>query len=118
MHGSDAEALRAIRRRHFPNGELDDGGGAIPPPSAGLVASCAEEEVADAAAVATAFTRVDAWARSVQAPRPPAPPTSSPSSRPSSRLGGAAGAAAVRACLFQLYIGIGAGHHSLSFSDS
>ncbi len=36
MHGEDAAALAAIRRKYFPNGELDDGGGAIPPTSAGM----------------------------------------------------------------------------------
>lgn len=35
MHGADAEPLRAARRKFFPNGELDDGGGAIPPMAAG-----------------------------------------------------------------------------------
>ena len=35
MHSADAEALRLIRRKYFPTGELDDGGGAIPPASAG-----------------------------------------------------------------------------------
>lgn len=29
MHGADAEGLRAIRRKYFPNGELDDGGGGL-----------------------------------------------------------------------------------------
>ncbi len=69
MHGADAEDLRRIRRAFFPNGELDDGGGAIPPPSAGLVASSAEEEIADAPAVSAAFLRIDAWARSIPVPR-------------------------------------------------
>ncbi len=35
MHGADAEGLRLIRRKYFPNGELDDGGGAVPPLAAG-----------------------------------------------------------------------------------
>lgn len=35
MHGAEAEGLSAIRRRYFPDGELDDGGGAIPPTAAG-----------------------------------------------------------------------------------
>ncbi|GMH43357.1 hypothetical protein BSKO_11279 [Bryopsis sp. KO-2023] len=39
LHGADAEDLRAIRKKWFPNGELDDGGGAILPTSAGMVAS-------------------------------------------------------------------------------
>ncbi len=38
MHGADAEGLRLIRRKYFPNGELDDGGGAIPPLAAGACA--------------------------------------------------------------------------------
>lgn len=37
MHGAEAEGLSAIRRKHFPDGELDDGGGAIPPTAAGAV---------------------------------------------------------------------------------
>eukprot|EP00798_Chlamydomonas_sp_ICE-L_P019466 gene19466-26127_t len=45
LHGADAEALRIIRKKHFPNGELDDGGGALPPTAAGLCASQAEEEL-------------------------------------------------------------------------
>lgn len=36
MHGADAEGLVEIRRTFFPQGELDDGGGAIPPTSAGM----------------------------------------------------------------------------------
>jgi hypothetical protein len=39
LHGADAPALKAIRDRHFPHGELDDGGGAIPPMAAGLLPS-------------------------------------------------------------------------------
>jgi hypothetical protein len=35
MHGADAQGLVGIRRRFFPQGELDDGGGAIPPTAAG-----------------------------------------------------------------------------------
>lgn len=35
MHGAEADALLAIRRRCFPRGELDDGGGAVPPYAAG-----------------------------------------------------------------------------------
>ena len=49
--------------RYFPNGELDDGGGALPPPSAGLVASQAEEERTDS--LDAEFLRVDAWAKSL-----------------------------------------------------
>ena len=47
--------------RYFPNGELDDGGGAIPPPAAGLIASQAEEELAES--LEADFLRVDAWAK-------------------------------------------------------
>jgi hypothetical protein len=43
-HGAGAEALAAARRRWFPDGELDDGGGAVPPKAAGLVPSAGEEE--------------------------------------------------------------------------
>lgn len=39
LHGADADALKATRDRHFPRGELDDGGGAIPPIAAGLLPS-------------------------------------------------------------------------------
>ena len=63
MHGAAAEPLRAIRRRHFPHGELDDHGGTIPPPSAGLVASMADEERADPGGWAAAALRVDAFMR-------------------------------------------------------
>lgn len=35
LHGANAEEQRLIRRKWFPDGELDDGGGAIPPTSAG-----------------------------------------------------------------------------------
>jgi hypothetical protein len=35
MHGAEAGGLAAIRKRYFPNGELEDGGGAIPPTAAG-----------------------------------------------------------------------------------
>lgn len=35
MHGAHAAALRGVRARWFPQGELDDGGGAIPPAAAG-----------------------------------------------------------------------------------
>lgn len=69
MHGADAEGLRLIRRRYFPNGELDDGGGALPPTSAGLIASTAEEETEGGKAggwLEAALVRVDAWARSVK----------------------------------------------------
>lgn len=38
LHGWDADGLKKIRDHHFPNGELDDGGGAIPPIAAGLLA--------------------------------------------------------------------------------
>ena len=39
LHGADAEGLKAIRQKYFPDGELDDGGGAVVPVSAGLLAS-------------------------------------------------------------------------------
>ncbi|MEW5300249.1 MAG: hypothetical protein WDW36_003191 [Sanguina aurantia] len=69
MHGADAEGLRLIRRRYFPDGELDDGGGALPPTSAGLIASAAEEEAeggGPGGALEGALLRVDAWARGVK----------------------------------------------------
>ncbi|KAG2447532.1 hypothetical protein HYH02_007456 [Chlamydomonas schloesseri] len=69
MHGADAEGLRLIRRKYFPNGELDDGGGAIPPLAAGLVASAAEEEAAadgPGAVGEAAYLRLDAWAASIK----------------------------------------------------
>ncbi|MEW5311362.1 MAG: hypothetical protein WDW38_003083 [Sanguina aurantia] len=69
MHGADAEGLRLIRRRYFPDGELDDGGGALPPTSAGLIASAAEEETeggGPGGALEGALLRVDAWARGVK----------------------------------------------------
>ncbi|KAG2493820.1 hypothetical protein HYH03_008038 [Edaphochlamys debaryana] len=66
MHGADAEGLRLIRRKYFPNGELDDGGGAIPPLAAGLVASQAEEEAAADGTDRSALVRLDAWAASVR----------------------------------------------------
>ena len=65
MHGADSEALRIIRRRFFPNGEIDDGGGAIPPAAAGLVASTADEERAEGKALEASFVRIDAWAASL-----------------------------------------------------
>lgn len=34
-HGEGAGALRGVRARWFPGGELDDGGGAVPPAAAG-----------------------------------------------------------------------------------
>lgn len=37
LHGADAEGLKRTRDHHFPWGELDDGGGAIPPIAAGLL---------------------------------------------------------------------------------
>jgi hypothetical protein len=37
MHGAAAERLRAIRAQFFPNGELEDGGGAVLPAAAGAV---------------------------------------------------------------------------------
>ncbi len=51
IHPARLALALAPLRRFFPSGELDDGGGAIPPPSAGLVASTAEEECADRAGV-------------------------------------------------------------------
>jgi len=39
LHGADAEGLKTIRKKYFPDGELDDGGGAVVPVSAGLLAS-------------------------------------------------------------------------------
>ncbi|KAG1668378.1 hypothetical protein FOA52_004887 [Chlamydomonas sp. UWO 241] len=63
MHGADAEARRTIRRRFFPNGELDDGGGAVLPTAAGLSVSRAEEEGADHGRIESEFARVDAAAR-------------------------------------------------------
>ncbi|KAG2425801.1 hypothetical protein HXX76_013426 [Chlamydomonas incerta] len=68
MHGADAEGLRLIRRKYFPNGELDDGGGAIPPLAAGLVASSAEEEAAadGPGSGEGAYVRLDAWAASIK----------------------------------------------------
>ena len=50
LHGADAAALRATRAQFFPDGELDDGGGAIPPLAAGLLASDGTEGGAEAAA--------------------------------------------------------------------
>ncbi|KAL6759074.1 hypothetical protein V8C86DRAFT_2581696, partial [Haematococcus lacustris] len=94
MHGSDAEALRTIRRRHFPAGELDDGGGALPPASAGLVASYAEEEVANPDGVTSDLARLDNWARSIPRPAVAAP---LPSVRPSSPSTGAASRPSSRA---------------------
>jgi hypothetical protein len=38
LQGEGAEGLAAIRRRCFPGGELDDGGGAVPPTAAGAPA--------------------------------------------------------------------------------
>ncbi|QDZ17520.1 leucine-rich repeat domain-containing protein [Chloropicon primus] len=38
LHGADIDDLEAIRRKYFPNGELDDGGNANPPVSAQLKA--------------------------------------------------------------------------------
>ncbi|GFH32740.1 uncharacterized protein HaLaN_32009, partial [Haematococcus lacustris] len=61
--------------------ELDDGGGALPPASAGLVASYAEEEVANPDGVASDLARLDKWARSIPRPAVAAP---LPSVRPSS----------------------------------
>ncbi|GLC73170.1 hypothetical protein PLESTF_001343000 [Pleodorina starrii] len=66
MHGADAEGLRLIRRKYFPNGELADGGGAIPPLAAGLVASQAEEECAAEGSDRGTQLRLDAWAASVR----------------------------------------------------
>ncbi|KXZ48378.1 hypothetical protein GPECTOR_28g785 [Gonium pectorale] len=66
MHAADAEGLRLIRRKYFPNGELDDGGGAIPPLAAGLVASAAEEEQAMDGSDSSALLRIDAWAASIK----------------------------------------------------
>lgn len=64
MHGADAEGLRLIRRKFFPTGELDDGGGAIPPMAAGLVASTADEEMREN--MEPEYVRVDAWAASLK----------------------------------------------------
>ncbi|GLI64974.1 hypothetical protein VaNZ11_008382 [Volvox africanus] len=66
MHGADAEGLRLIRRKYFPNGELADGGGAIPPLAAGLVASQAEEEFAADGSERSTLLRLDAWAASIR----------------------------------------------------
>ncbi|EFJ49288.1 hypothetical protein VOLCADRAFT_90064 [Volvox carteri f. nagariensis] len=66
MHGADAEGLRLIRRKYFPNGELADGGGAIPPLAAGLVASQAEEECAADGSDRSTLLRLDAWAASIR----------------------------------------------------
>lgn len=37
LHGADSVATRAIRKKFFPYGELEDGGGAMLPPTASLV---------------------------------------------------------------------------------
>ena len=68
LHHTQATSLTY---RHFPNGELDDGGGALPPAAAGLLASRAEEEK-DGSAIGdeglrAAFAEVDTWARSLDA---------------------------------------------------
>jgi len=67
IHGAGAEELSAIRKRCFPNGELDDGGGAIPPTAAGLVPSAAEEErsVGGGGVEAQVYAPADALAASV-----------------------------------------------------
>lgn len=55
-----------LLRSYFPNGELDDYGGAIPPLCAGLEPSYAEEEAATGN-VEYIFARLDAHAAAVQA---------------------------------------------------
>jgi hypothetical protein len=49
--------------RHFPAGELDDGGGAMLPICAGLLPSAAEEEVE--AAPSDPYLLADVWAQSL-----------------------------------------------------
>jgi hypothetical protein len=65
MTGGAAAQLADIRRRHFPAGELPDGGGAIAPTAAGLVPSLGEEE-ASCSDAASMLNAIDAWARSVR----------------------------------------------------
>lgn len=43
MAGAEAEGLMAIRKQYFPQGELDDGGGAVPPTAAGMLAATVQD---------------------------------------------------------------------------
>uniref|UniRef100_A0A061QPX4 Leucine-rich repeat and guanylate kinase domain-containing protein n=1 Tax=Tetraselmis sp. GSL018 TaxID=582737 RepID=A0A061QPX4_9CHLO len=63
LHGADAEVLKQIRRKHFPDGELDDGGGAIVPVSAGLLAATASHAKDDG----ETFSEADAFAKEITA---------------------------------------------------
>lgn len=60
LHGADAEGLKRIRDRYFPNGELDDGGGAIPPIAAGLLPDDGTGAIPDSSGPGD-FARIDGF---------------------------------------------------------
>lgn len=60
LHGADAEGLKSIRDRHFPLGELDDGGGAIPPIAAGLLPDTGSAAIPDSDGPED-FSRIDSF---------------------------------------------------------
>lgn len=64
LHGADAEGLKQIRDRYFPNGELDDGGGAIPPIAAGLLADDGTAAIPESSGPGD-FTRIDGFVQSL-----------------------------------------------------
>lgn len=45
MAGAAADGLLAIRKHFFPDGELDDGGGAVPPTAAGTEATVYQRSI-------------------------------------------------------------------------
>ena len=66
LHGVDNQALKSIRQRFFPDGELDDGGGANLPPTASLV-TFSDPKIAASLLSRTDYAEVDAKALAVEA---------------------------------------------------